>query len=69
MNASKDLMTAILTMLTAQTMLDHTHVPVTVDTRETGQAASHNTQEARLVTFLSKYQDKLFSKKSMQFIC
>ena len=70
MNAGKDLMTAILTMLTAQTMLDHTHVPVTLDTWEMErQAASHNTQEARLVKFLSKYQDKLFSKKSVQFIC
>ena len=64
MNASKDLMTAILIMLTAKRMMSHTPVPVTVDTRETGQAASHNTQEARLVTFLSKYQDKLFSKKN-----
>ena len=60
-------MTAILTMLAAQTMLDHIHVPVTMDTWEMErQAASH---EARLVTFLSKYQDELFSKKSMQFIC
>ena len=62
MNAAKDLVTAILTMLTAHwTMLDHTHVPVTMDTWEMErQAASHDTQEARLVTFLSKYQDELF---------
>ena len=55
MNAGKVLMTAILSMLTAQTMLDHTHVPVTMDTWEMEQAANHDTQEARLVTFLSSY--------------
>ena len=58
-------MTAILIMLAAERMLDHTHVPVTMDTWEMErQAASHNTQKARLVVFLSKYQDKLFSKKN-----
>ena len=59
-------MTAILTMLTAQTMLDHTHVPVTMDTWEMErQAASHDTQEASLVTFLSKYQDELFYRNQI----
>ena len=35
MNASKDLMTASLTLLTAQILLDHTTVLVTLDMKET----------------------------------